>query len=86
MVRKLIGHGSNKQKEYRQKLSLKYGKANQTQIKMSIKSTSVQPCIKFGAINVNGMDLEVAWVVQEMISTRGIDVSTDCLEIYNKDN
>ena len=83
MVRKLIGNGSKNKREYRQKL---YGKANQTQIKMSIKLRSVQPCIIFGAMNVNGMDLEVAWVVQEMISTRGIDVSTDCLEIYNKDD
>ena len=60
MVRKLIENGSKNKREYRQKLSLKYGKANQTQIKMSIKPKSVQPCIIFGAMNVNTMDLEVA--------------------------
>ena len=30
--------------------------------------------VKFGSFNVNGLDLEVAWAVQQLLETRGFDV------------
>ena len=31
--------------------------------------------IKFGSFNVNGLDMEVSWAVQQLLVTRGFDVS-----------
>ena len=31
--------------------------------------------LKFGSFNVNGLDLEVGWTVQQLLQKRGFDVS-----------
>ena len=31
--------------------------------------------IKFGSININGLDLEASWAVDQLLSTRGYDVA-----------
>ena len=31
--------------------------------------------IKFGSFNVNGLDLEVGWAVEQLLSNRGFDVN-----------
>lgn len=31
--------------------------------------------LKFGSFNVNGLDLEVSWAAEELLRTRGYDVS-----------
>ena len=31
--------------------------------------------LKFGSFNINGMDLEVNWVINQLISSRSFDVS-----------
>lgn len=36
-----------------------------------------KPAIKFGAINVNGLDLDSGWAVQELLKNKNFDVS-DC--------
>ena len=30
--------------------------------------------IKFGSININGLDLEASWAVDQLLTTRGYDV------------
>ena len=32
--------------------------------------------VKFGSFNVNGLDMEVGWAVQQLLQTRGFDVRT----------
>ena len=34
-----------------------------------------KPAIKFGAINVNGLDIDSGWAVQELLKNKNIDVS-----------
>ena len=34
--------------------------------------------IKFGSFNINGLDLEANWAVQELLEKRGFDVSPSC--------
>ena len=36
--------------------------------------------LKFGSFNINGMDLEVNWAINQLISDRGFDVS----DLYHK--
>ena len=33
--------------------------------------------LKFGSFNVNGLDLEAGWAVQQLLSKRGYDVSNN---------
>ena len=30
--------------------------------------------VKFGSFNVNGLDMEVGWAIQQLLQTRGFDV------------
>ena len=45
------------------------------------KSLKTQPpsapptTLSFGSLNVNGLDLEAAWAVQQLLITKGFDVS-----------
>ena len=40
------------------------------------KNTSSPPTkLKFGSFNVNGLDLEACWAIQELLEKRGFDVS-----------
>ena len=34
-----------------------------------------RPALKFGAINVNGLDLDSCWAVQELLKNKKFDVS-----------
>ena len=47
------------------------------------KTPSEIPSLKFGAFNVNGLDIEAGWAVGQLLDTRNFDVSnlnncTDC--------
>ena len=42
-------------------------------IEMSVKPQS-KARVKFGSFNVNGLDIEVAWAVQQILLSRGFDV------------
>ena len=75
IFRKIVGTGTKKKirdKRILVKSDRKKPTKDQEQ-KTALNSTSQ---LKIGAMNVNGMDIDVAWVIQEMIDTRGIDVST----------
>ena len=46
-------------------------------------SPSEQPSsLKFGSFNVRGLDLETAWVVQDLLHHRGFDVSHELPLVY----
>ena len=40
--------------------------------------------LKFGSFNVRGLDLETAWVIQNIIKHRGFDVGTKQCKINTK--
>ena len=35
----------------------------------------IKETLKFGSFNVNGLDIEARWAVEQIINTRGFDVS-----------
>ena len=39
--------------------------------------------VKFGSFNVNGLDMEVGWAVQQLLQTRGFDVRTYTTVYFN---
>ena len=36
----------------------------------------IKETLKFGSFNVNGLDIEARWAVEQIINTRGFDVSS----------
>ena len=38
-------------------------------------SSPPSPKIKFGSFNVNGLDIEAAWAIEQLLTKRGFDVS-----------
>ena len=39
------------------------------------KPVPQHPVLRFGSFNVNGLDLEASWAVEQLLKTRGFDVS-----------
>ena len=48
------------------------------------KPVTQPPTLKFGSFNVNGLDLETALVVSELLKTQGFDVSLKQTKNYLK--
>ena len=40
-----------------------------------MQSEPIKPTIKFGSFNVNGLDLEAEWAINQILITRNFDVS-----------
>ena len=47
----------------------------QKQIRPKENIPSTKETLKFGSFNVNGLDIEARWAVEQLINTRGFDVS-----------
>ena len=62
-----LKHKHKERRKLRQKL----------QARRLLPNTEPEPkCfLKFGSLNVNGIDLEVNWAINQLISDRGFDVS-----------
>ena len=59
-------HKQKKVKGLRQKL--------QQKALADLKPRSEKTSMKFGSFNLNGLDLETAWAVKELVSKHGFDV------------
>ena len=60
----------HKRKEARRRVKELQARAVQNQ-----SSPDPKPVVKFGAINVNGLDLDSGWAVQELLKNKNFDVS-----------
>ena len=49
--------------------------ALQAQKPLSQKPAEPNPTIRFGSFNINGLDLETGWAVEQLLISRGFDVS-----------
>ena len=60
-------------------------------LRQKVRKDSVSPqppktpsvSLKFGSLNINGLDLEASWAVDQLLTTKGFDVSITfsfCLE------
>ena len=61
--------------KHKQKLTRKSRLLLQQKIIPTLKPIIPTQTIKFGSFNVNGLDLEAAWAVGELLKNRGFDVS-----------
>ena len=43
----------------------------------TIEAPVLKETLKFGSFNVNGLDIEARWAVEQLLDTRGFDVSRD---------
>ena len=41
----------------------------------TVKAPVTKESLKFGSFNVNGLDIEARWAVEQLLDTRGFDVS-----------
>ena len=41
----------------------------------TIKEPVIKETLKFGSFNVNGLDIKARWAVEQLLNTRGFDVS-----------
>ena len=62
--------------KHKQKYTNKVRSKLESRVEKERKSTpSSTSSIKFGSININGLDLEASWAVDQLLSTRGYDLS-----------
>ena len=45
----------------------------QVRVMTPVVEPEPKSCLKFGSFNINGMDLEVNWVIHQLISSRSFD-------------
>ena len=62
-------HKDKKRREMRQQLQAK------VQTSPTPSTSDNKYTMKFGSFNVNGLDIEARWAVEELLNTRGFDVS-----------
>ena len=72
---KLLDKITYNPKKHKQKVIRKLRKELKNKfIKNSTKNKQCSTSLKFGSHNINGLDLEASWAVQELLKTRGFDV------------
>ena len=76
---KIIGKITYNPKKHKQKDKKKLCAKLQEQKIPDIHPVSPPTTLKFGAFNINGLDLEVSWAVEELLEKRGFDVSSETL-------
>ena len=64
-------HMAKKTKDLRKKLQAKT-------LPVSLPITPLKS-LKFGSFNVNGLDIESSWAVEQLLNRRGYDVSVYCV-------
>ena len=60
-------HKNKKRREMTEKL--------QAMVRPKDNIPVIKETLKFGSFNVNGLDIEARWAVEQIINTRGFDVS-----------
>ena len=78
-INKIIGKITYNPKKHKQKDKKKLRAKLQEQKIPDIHPVSPPTTLKFGAFNINGLDLEVSWAVEELLEKRGFDVSSETL-------
>ena len=74
-TRKIVGritynpkkHKDRKTRELRQQLQKKTLQRN--------VAREPSASLKFGSLNINGLDIEASWAVEQLLKTKGLDVS-----------
>ena len=72
---KVIDRLTYSPKKHKRKEMRKRIEALQAQKPLSQKAAEPNPTIKFGSFNINGLDLETGWAVEQLLISRGFDVS-----------
>ena len=62
-------------KKHKQKVTRKLRQDLRTKNLPPDKSTTPSTSLKYGSFNINGLDLEASWAVEELLNRRGFDVS-----------
>ena len=73
--KKIVDKITYNPKKHKQKKTKNLRQQLQQQIIPVFKPVPLPVSLKFGSFNVNGLDLEAAWAVEELLKQRGFDVS-----------
>ena len=74
--RKIVGRLTYNPLKHKQKNTKKLREKLQKKPLSDNKPIIPSPKLKFGAINVNGLDVEGAWAVEQILKRKGFDVSS----------
>ena len=73
-ARKIIDRLTYNPKKHKQKKTRAMRQKLQEQIQPTPKPIITPTTITFGSMNVNGLDVEASWAVQQLLHHRGFDV------------
>jgi hypothetical protein len=72
--RKIVNKLTYNPAKHKQKWTKKSRLLLQQKVIPTHRTVTPSTTIKFGSFNVNGLDLEAAWAVEELLKKRGFDV------------
>ena len=75
-TRKIVARLTYSPNKHKQKSVKVMRKKLQDKVIPTPKPCTVPSTLKFGSFNVNGLDLEAGWAVEQLLSKRGYDVRT----------
>ena len=73
---KLVDKLTFSPKKHKQKVTKNLRDKLQQKTLKASKPTTPSTSIKLGSFNINGLDLETSWSVDELLKNRGFDVNT----------
>ena len=81
---KIIDRITYSPEKHKQKYTKRLRRKLETRVNQDAKTNPApSTSIKFGSININGLDLEASWAVDQLLTTRGYDVGFS-LKNYSK--
>ena len=71
---KLVDKLTYSPKKHKQKVTRKLRQKLQAQALPTTSTAAPPTSLKFGSFNVNGLDIEASWAVEQLLTKRGFDV------------
>ena len=72
---KIIGKITYSAKKHKQALTKKLRRNLQNKVPILHKPAAEHVSIKFGSININGLDMEAVWAVEQLLAKKKLDVN-----------
>ena len=80
---KIVGRLTYSPQKHKQQYTRRLRKDIQSKTHTLSAPATPPVTIKFGSININGLDMEAGWAIEQLITKKKLDVSKQSLKITN---
>jgi exonuclease III len=85
-TKKIVGRLTYSPQKHKQQFTNRLRKTLQAKTSIPTPAAAPSTTIKFGSININGLDLEAAWAIEQFLTKKKFDVSLNSEKHNTKNN